>query len=93
MSVLHLDLLASMEELNSPVKHRLELLERTVYALQAQQRLLEYRVQYAEDENQILRRHVTSKITEIDGSDIKKTSTQPSIRTVAPNVSAAIYYT
>lgn len=73
------------------MKHRLELLERTVYALQAQQRLLEYRVQYAEDENQALRQHVASQITEIDGSAIKNIPTQPCVQTLAPKVRAKFH--
>ncbi|CRG91218.1 hypothetical protein PISL3812_08266 [Talaromyces islandicus] len=44
-----------MEATDPITKHRLELLERTVYALQAQHRLLEYRIQYIEGESKALR--------------------------------------
>lgn len=52
--------LQTMEVTTDPItKHRLELLERTVYALQAQHRLLEYRIQYMERENKNLLQKAT----------------------------------
>jgi hypothetical protein len=57
-----------MADVNSPVRHRLELLERTIHALQAQQRLLEYRVQYIEEENQTLLQNVSAKLPQATGA-------------------------
>lgn len=45
------------------IKHRLELLERTVYALQAQHRVLEYRIQYVEGENKALKGRANHQIS------------------------------
>ncbi|EED18708.1 conserved hypothetical protein [Talaromyces stipitatus ATCC 10500] len=63
-----------MVESISPIKHRLELLERTLYAVQAQHRLLEYRVQYIEDENQTLRQALASSLQQGNGPGNGKAS-------------------
>jgi hypothetical protein len=52
----------ALQTMEDPItKHRLELLERTVYALQAQHRLLDYRIQYMEGENKALRLKASQK--------------------------------
>jgi hypothetical protein len=76
-----------MTDPNSPVRHRLELLERTIYALQAQQRLLEYRVQYIEQENQSLRRTVSSTQPQATGAGGGRSLSQPYVQTPTPKVS------
>lgn len=76
-----------MADLNSPVRHRLEILERTIYALQAQQRLLEYRVQYMEQENQALRQNVSSKTPQATGAGGAHAIFQPYTQTLTPRVS------
>lgn len=73
-----------MADLNSPARHRLELLERTIYALQAQQRLVEYRVQYLEQENQTLRQNMSPKSPQATGASGGRALFQP---TPTPRVS------
>lgn len=79
-----------MTDPNSPVRHRLELLERTIYALQAQQRLLEYRVQYIEQENQSLRRTVSSTQPQATGAGGGRSLSQPYMQTPTPKVSTTV---
>lgn len=76
-----------MAELNSPDRHRLELLERTTYAIQAQQRLLEYRVQHLEQENQNLRRVVSSNTPQATAVSGGRALLQPYMQTPTPRVS------
>lgn len=75
-----------MADLSSPVRHRLEILERTIYALQAQQRLLEYRVQVME-ENQTLRQNVSLKPPQATAAGGAYALSQPYTQTLTPRVS------
>ncbi|KAE8552616.1 hypothetical protein EYB25_003995 [Talaromyces marneffei] len=72
-----------MADPNSPVRHRLELLERTIYSLQAQQRLLEYRVQHIEEEHQNLHQTASSILPQAGRSLF-----QPSTQTLTPKASS-----
>lgn len=76
-----------MADIKSPLRHRLELLERTIYAVQAQQRLLEYRVQYMEQENQTLRQSVSSNTPQASGASDGHALFQPYMQTPTPRVS------
>lgn len=76
-----------MADPNSPIRHRLEILERTIYALQAQQRLLEYRVQYMEQENQTLGQNVSSKPPQATAAGGAYALSQPYTQTLTPRVS------
>lgn len=72
-----------MATLDSPVRHRLELLERTVYAIQAQQRVLEYRMQYLE-ENNALRGSVATEEAQLEVSNTENSSLPPLVQTPTP---------
>ncbi|KAH8703429.1 hypothetical protein BGW36DRAFT_422992 [Talaromyces proteolyticus] len=73
-----------MATVETNVKHRLELLERTVYALQAQHRLLEYRIQYIEDENRSVPGKTASTVAQFSIFEPVTTTMAPSSSIVTP---------